>query len=68
LYSVRKVKNVSDSLAVHGKNDVAVIEDGAMIDGLQAKVETVTPRPLRGGGEPSRVVNRTAERVLGKRA
>jgi hypothetical protein len=33
LYPVRKVKKVSDSLAVYGKNDVAVIEHGAMIDG-----------------------------------
>jgi hypothetical protein len=33
LYSVRKVKDVSDSLAVHGKDDVAVIEYGATIDG-----------------------------------
>jgi hypothetical protein len=33
LYSVREVKNVSDPLAVNGKNDVAVIEDGAMIHG-----------------------------------
>ena len=45
LYSVGEVKNVSDSLAVHGENDIGLIEHGAMIDG---------PKQCADGREDSR--------------